>query len=65
MLQVESLLFGVVVGEDVLALTIGMISAPVLVLVVEDGGCYGAGADGSRIGAIYGVGVGRITMVNL
>lgn len=58
MLQVEALLFGVVVGQDVLTLAVGMISTSIFVLVLEYRRCDGTRAGGFCVGAI-----GRVCIV--
>lgn len=56
-LQIEALLLLVVVGEHVLALAVRMVAAPVLVLVIVDGG-----RDGARVRRAAVRSVGRIAV---
>lgn len=51
-LQVETFLLLVVIGKHVLPLAVGVVPPPVLVLVVEDGGCYGGRVSAASIGAV-------------
>lgn len=60
MLEIEPLLFLLVVGQHVLALSVGVIATAVLILVVVDGRRYGAGVGRVLIGTISRVDIRRV-----